>query len=253
MDKWTKANRKGVVSGAHQQPSVLWNGMVAMYAPMSVRGFIWYQGCHNSGEPERYCSKMHALYNGWAHEFANPRMKLYFVQLAPWGKEIAKMQEAQAQFDAEEPNAGMAVANDVGNLFDIHPNDKYTVAKRLAVHALKRDYGFSHIVDNSPTLKSWKIEGDKFVLSFNDAESWYVYNENRSLDTGFEIAGEDGKFVKAKVGNIDNSGSIKGKDLVVFADGVKSPKKLRYLYSKPWFGSLYNQVALPLGAFHIGE
>jgi sialate O-acetylesterase len=36
MDKWTKANRKGVVSGAHQQPSVLWNGMVAMYAPMSV-------------------------------------------------------------------------------------------------------------------------------------------------------------------------------------------------------------------------
>ena len=253
MDKWTKVNRKGVVSGAHQQPSVLWNGMVAMYAPMSVRGFIWYQGCHNSGEPERYCSKMHALYNGWAHEFANPRMKLYFVQLAPWGKEIAKMQEAQAQFDAEEPNAGMAVANDVGNLFDIHPNDKYTVAKRLAVHALKRDYGFSHIVDNSPTLKSWKIEGDKFVLSFNDAESWYVYNENRSLDTGFEIAGEDGKFVKAKVGNIDNSGSIKGKDLVVFADGVKSPKKLRYLYSKPWFGSLYNQVALPLGAFHIGE
>lgn len=253
MDKWTKANRKGVVSGAHQQPSVLWNGMVAMYAPMSVRGFIWYQGCHNSGEPERYCSKMHALYNGWAHEFANPCMKLYFVQLAPWGKEIAKMQEAQAQFDAEEPNAGMAVANDVGNLFDIHPNDKYTVAKRLAVHALKRDYGFSHIVDNSPTLKSWKIEGDKFVLSFNDAESWYVYNENRSLDTGFEIAGEDGKFVKAKVGNIDNSGSIKGKDLVVFADGVKSPKKLRYLYSKPWFGSLYNQVALPLGAFHIGE
>ena len=59
--------------------------------------------------------------------------------------------------------------------------------------------------------------------------------------------------MKAKVGNIDNSGSIKGKDLVVFADGVKSPKKLRYLYSKPWFGSLYNQVALPLGAFHIGE
>jgi sialate O-acetylesterase len=147
----------------------------------------------------------------------------------------------------------MAVINDVGNLFDIHPNDKYTVAKRLAVHALKRDYGFDNLVDNSPTLKSWKIEGDKFILAFNDVESWYIYNENRSLDNGFEIAGADGKFVKAVIANTDNLGVVKGKDLVVYAEGVKEPKKLRYLYSPPWFGSLYNQVNLPLGAFHIGE
>lgn len=254
LDKWNNSMKKGPISGAHQQPSVLWNGMVAMYAPMSVRGFIWYQGCHNAGEPHRYCSKMHALYNGWSHEFQNSDLKLYFVQLAPWGfGGIAKIQEAQAQFDKEEKNAAMAVINDVGNLYDIHPNDKYTVAKRLAVHALKRDYGFDNIVDNSPTLQSWKIEGNKFVLSFNDVKSWYIYNENRSLDNGFEIAGADGKFVKAVIANTDKLGTIKGKELVVYSDEVKEPVKLRYLYSKPWFGSLYNEVNLPLGAFHIGE
>ena len=255
---------KGIYGGPQQQPSVLWNGMVATFAPMAIRGFIWYQGCHNASEYQRYCSKMHALYNGWAKEFENPDLKLYFVQLAPWGYPgIANIQEAQAQFDAEQPNAGMAVINDVGNLSDIHPNDKRTVAKRLAVHALKRDYGFTSIRDNSPTLKGWKIDGNKFRLTFNDAESWYIYNPDRSVQTGFEIAGEDGKFVPAKIENLvwgkgrdgkpKCDGNINGAELVVSADGVAAPKKLRYLYSRPWFGCVYNESALPLGAFHIGE
>ena len=257
---------KGIYGAWQQQPSALWNGMVAAYAPMACRGFIWYQGCHNSGEPQRYCAKMHALYNGWAKEFKNPDLKLYFVQLAPWGfAGIANIQMAQAKFDAEEKNAGMAVINDVGNLTDIHPNDKRTVAKRLALHALRRDYGFATVRDNSPTLKDWKIDGDKFVLSFNDAEGWYIYNLKMGDPTvGFEIAGADGVFKPAKLANVQMTpnwrtqkpefkGAVSGKDLVVAADGVKEPKQLRYLHSAPWFGALYNDVCLPLGAFAIGK
>ena len=255
---------KGIYGNPQQQPSVLWNGMVAAYAPMTIRGFIWYQGCHNASEDPRYCSKMHALYNGWAQEFRNPALKLYFVQLAPWGyADIARIQEAQAQFDAEEKNAGMAVINDVGNLSDIHPNDKRTVAKRLALHALRRDYGYENLRDNSPTLKAWKVENGKFRLTFNDADGWYVYNPDRSLQTGFEIAGADGKFVPAKIENLawgkgrdgkpKCDGNIVGSELVVGAEGVAAPKKLRYLYSRPWFGGLYSESSLPLGAFHIGD
>jgi len=253
---------KGIYGGWIQQPTALWNGMVAAYVPMACRGFIWYQGCHNAGEYPRYCDKMHALYNGWSKAFQNPEMKLYFVQLAPWGYQgIANIQMAQAKFDVEEKNAGMAVINDVGNLSDIHPNDKRTVAKRLALHALKRDYGFASVRDNSPTLSTWKIDGSKFVLSFNDAEGWYVYNADRSVQTGFEICGADGKWVAAKIenlashkdhkGNLQYDGPIKGKDLIVSAEGVAEPKKLRYLHSRPWFGCLYNEVCLPLGAFAI--
>jgi len=259
---WKKENAKGPVGSWIQQPTALWNGMVAAYAPMAVRGFIWYQGCHNAGEWPRYAAKMHALYNGWAKEFRNPDLKLYFAQLAPWGYDgIANIQMAQAKFDAEEKNAGMAVINDVGNLSDIHPNDKRTVAKRLALHALKRDYGFETVRDNSPTLKSWKVEGNKFVLSFNDAEGWYVYNPDRSVQTGFEVCGADGKWVPAKIlnlagnknrqGKIEYQGPVKGAELEVAADGVTAPKRLRYLHSRPWFGCLYNEACLPLGAFEI--
>ena len=253
---------KSIYGNWQQQPAALWNGMVAAYAPMACRGFIWYQGCHNAGEHPRYCAKMHALYNGWAKEFANPYLKLYFVQLAPWGNAgIANIQMAQAKFDVEEKNAGMAVINDVGNLSDIHPNDKRTVAKRLALHALKRDYGFETVRDNSPTLSTWKLEGNKYVLSFNDAEGWYIYNPDRSVQTGFEVCGADGKWVPAKIlnlvgsndrnGKLQYQGTVNGKTLEVAADGVKEPKGLRYLFSRPWFGCLYNEVCLPLAAFSI--
>ena len=261
---WKPEMRKGPISGWIQQPSALWNGMVAAYAPMACRGFIWYQGCHNAGEYERYANKMHALYNGWAKEFANPGLKLYFVQLAPWGNAgIANIQMAQAKFAAEEKNSAMAVINDVGNLKDIHPNDKRTVAKRLSLHALKRDYGWDSVRDNSPTLMSWKTDGNKFVLSFDDAEGWYVYNPDRSVNVGFEVCGTDGVWKAAKIVNlVENkdrngkpqwNGPVKGKDLIIASDEVKNPVKLRYLHSSPWFGALYNDVCLPLGAFAVGK
>ncbi len=245
------------------QPMALWNEMVAPWTPFAMRGFIWYQGCSNSKDYANYATIMHALYNGWSKCFENPDLKLYFVQLTPWGSTlIPNIQEAQAQFAAEEKNAAMAVINDLGNLHDIHPNEKELVAKRLALHALKRDYGFTEIEDDSPTLKSWKVEGDKFVLEFDHAKGLYVYNAARSLANGFEIAGADGKFVPAKIQNAVASkrdgkpvylGTLDGPRIVVSAPGVKEPKKLRYLYSAPWFGAIYNDVNLPLGAFHIGD
>ncbi|MBR4654814.1 MAG: hypothetical protein IKO72_15770 [Kiritimatiellae bacterium] len=250
-------------SSATRQPMVLWNEMVAPWTPFAMRGFIWYQGCSNADQHERYATIMHALYNGWSKCFENPDLKLYFVQLAPWGRDtIPYIQQAQARFAAEEKNAAMAVINDIGNLADIHPNEKELVAKRLALHALKRDYGYTNIEDESPTLKEWKIEGDKFVMTFNHAKGFYVYNPDRSLANGFEIAGEDGKFVPAKIvnavatkrdGRTTYNGSLEGAKIVVAAEGVAAPKKLRYLYSRPWFGSIYNEVNLPLGSFHIGD
>ena len=272
LDKaaFNEARTNGVYKGTYghgqwqQQPSALWNGMVAAYAPMAIRGFIWYQGCHNGGEPQRYCDKMHALYNGWAKEFANPDLKLYFAQLAPFGGGWYKMDLAQAKFEQEEKNAAMAIINDVGCLTDIHPNDKRTVAKRLALHALKRDYGFDWIVDNSPTLRSWKIDGNKFILSFNDAKSWYLYNTDWSVKNGFELCGTNGVWTAATIENLQGTeaagrmhgncrGNIKGSDLIVSAPGVSEPVKLRYLFQKPFLGNLYSGFALPLGAFEISK
>ncbi|MBQ9431966.1 MAG: hypothetical protein IJU44_10495 [Kiritimatiellae bacterium] len=249
--KWDNKMRRGVISGGNQQPSALWNGMVAAWTPFAIRGFIWYQGCHNNGEARRYCSKMHALYDGWAKEFQNPDLKLYFVELAPFSASWFELQRSQMKFTAEEKNAAIAVTCDAGNIHDIHPNDKEIVAKRLALHALKRDYGFDNIRDDSPTLKSWKLDGNKFVMTFNDANGWYVYSDDRSITPNFEIAGKNGKFVPAKLHNVRGDGNITGTELVVSADEVAEPVRLRYLAKSPYTGTLYNDVSLPLGPFDI--
>jgi len=256
---WKAEIGKGPVNGAHQQPSVLWNEMVEPWCPMSMRGFIWYQGCHNAGEPELYCEKMHALYDGWSRKFENPDLKLYFVQLAPFSRSWWGIQLAQARFAAEEKNAGMAVTVDVGNPFDIHPNEKGTVGRRLAALALSRDYGFADIVADSPTLKGVCSEEGRLILAFDNAKGWRYYASDWGIDYGFEIAGPDGEWKKAYIANASKgakksvpwrtNGVVEGADLILEAEGVEKPMKVRYLYEKPWTGGLFADSGLPLGPF----
>ena len=211
-----------------------------------------------------YKDRLHALWNGWAKKFENPELPFYFAQVAPWGSPLVPaLQEAQAKFAAEQPNAAIAIINDLGNTADIHPNRKQAVAQRLALHAFKRLYGYTHIQDNSPTLKDWRIEGDKFILSFRDVKRFYVYNMDRSLKTGFEICGADGEWkpadiqnfrvTKGRKGGERRQGELVGTEVVVSSKDVPKPVRLRYLHSAPWFGALYNEVNLPVGAFHVGK
>ena len=263
-----KTCRRGPVGDAHQQPTVLFNGMVSAFAPMAMRGFIWYQGCHNEGESHLYCAKLHALYEGWRREFANPGLKFYLVQLAPYNRNWLGICMAQTKFVSEEKNAALAVAADAGNFFDIHPNDKETVAKRLAVHALKRDYGFDIPQDDSPVLKSVSFKDGKAFLSFGNVKSWYVYSPDRSKNAAFELAGPDGKWAPAKVVNwrtVKRRAPIKAKrgsaphkeatdfidgpEIVLSSDAVKNPVKVRYMGQPRTSGTIYNEASLPLGPF----
>ena len=258
-DEWNDSMKKGPVGGPNQQPTVLWNEMVAPWCPMTMKGFIWYQGCHNGGEAHLYCDKMHALYKGWSAKFENPGLKLYFVQLAPWEHSWWNLQMAQAKFAAEEPNAGLVTSVDVGNSYDIHPVDKGPLGRRLAALALRRDYGFSSLVADAPTVSSVKTDGDKLVLTFDNADGWYVYNADWGVGVPFEIAGDDGEYKPARVVNANNgaekgepwktNGTVKGKAIVLAAEGVASPTKVRYLFQRPWNGNLFATSGLPLGPF----
>ncbi len=245
----------------------LFNEMVAPWCPYAMKGFIWYQGCSDLGAGDKYRELMHNLYNGWASAFENPKLSLRFVQLAPFhynnnkgDENLVAIQEAQTAFAKEQPNAGVVVINDVGNMHDIHPNDKRTVGLRLAALALKRDYGFD-VPGESPSLSGWKVEDGRFVLSFDNVKEWVFYTADQSVPTLFEIAGADGIYRPAEIANLiwhknrGNSGyfdgEVKGTDLVVGASSVKEPKHIRFLHKPPFFGYLTNEANLPLGPFHI--
>ena len=254
---WDASMHKGVVNAANQQPTVLYNGMVAAFAPMAMRGLIWYQGCNNDSESQLYCAKLHAFYEGWRREFANPGLKFYLAQLAPFRNGWLGICMAQAKFCAEEPNAALAVTADVGNCFDIHPNDKEIVAQRLVLHALKRDYGFEILEDDSPVLKSAEVRGGKAHLVFDNVKDWYVYALDHSRNPAFELADTDGKWHPAKVANYrkrrDKDGKvvetdfIDGPEIVLSCEQVAEPVKVRYMGQPCTVGTLYNEASLPLG------
>ena len=246
-----------------QQTPGMYNGMVAAFAPMAVRGMIWYQGCTNwfKKEGDVYCDKLHALYNGWSREFANKDLKIYLAQLAPWEQNWMEICIAQTKFCAEEKNAALAVLADVGNFRDIHPNDKEIVAKRLVLHALKRDYGFDIPEDDSPVLKSVSFDGGKARLAFDHVKDWYVYAPDHSRAPAFELAGEDGVWHPATIfnyrkrknseGKETDTDFIDGPEIVLSSAEVSNPVKVRYMGKPLTSGTLYNEASLPLGPFEF--
>ena len=247
------------ITERRQQPTVIYNGMVAAFAPMAMRGLIWSQGCHNWKEPELYCAKLHALYNGWCREFNNPGLSFYLVQPSPFTHNWLGICMAQTSFCSEQKNAALAVTADAGNFDDIHPNDKEIVAKRLALHALKRDYGFDIPEDDSPVVRSVACKDGKVIVSFDNVKDWYVYAKDHSRNPAFELAGEDGEWQSAKIENfrkkINKEGVevdtdfIDGPDIFLSCGAVPLPVNVRYMGKPRTSGTLYNEAALPLGPF----
>ncbi len=228
----------------HQQPTVLYNRMMYPFVPYAVRGAIWYQGESNLGDGALYADKMRALHEGWKKVFHNPELKFYFAQLAPYNyggdpERLPVFWEAQQAFADASNLTAMAVINDVGNLKDIHPDDKATVGKRIAAYALKRDYG-KNVKADGPKLRSSKVENGKFVLEFDFVESWTTRDNQPAAN--FEIAAEDGEFKPAQV-------TIDGAKLLVGSAEVAAPNQLRYMWKQTAEGNLYSDAGIPLGAF----
>ena len=234
----------------HQQPRALYNAMIYPLIPYTLRGALWYQGESNRGNGHAYADRLRALHFGWSKAFECPDMPFYLVQIAPYGymgpnsdvTACCEIWEAEAEFARTQKNCGMAVIVDVGEIDNIHPGDKRTVAMRLAALALNRTYGRKDVPCDSPVLKDWKIEGDAFKLTFDHCKAWVMHGDDPAR---FEVAGEDGKFVPAK--------TVLGKDgtAVVKAPGVAAPKELRYMWSWLLLGHLKNEVGLPLAPFRI--
>jgi sialate O-acetylesterase len=55
------------------------------------------------------------------------------------------------------PNTGMVVINDIATLDNIHPPNKQDVGKRLAMLALKNNYGRIDLVADSPEFDSLQL------------------------------------------------------------------------------------------------
>ena len=227
------------------QPTVLYNGMIAPLVPFGVRGAIWYQGESNADKPEAYRTLFPALIRDWRQKFGQD-FGFYFVQLANFLPRVdtpnqsgwAELRDAQTSALAL-PKTGMATIIDAGAAGDIHPRDKQTVGKRLALSALANEYG-QKIGFAGPTLRAMKIEGDKIRVLFSHAQG--LKTLDGAAPKGFIIAGADGKFAWA-------TAKIEGESIVLSSDEVKTPTTVRYAWANNPEVNLYNAAGLPAVPF----
>ena len=143
------------------------------------------------------------------------------------------------------PNTAMAVAIDLGEWNDIHPDNKKDVGERLALAAEKIAYG-ENIVYSGPIYQSSKIEGNKIMINFSNTGSGLITNDGEELSE-FAIAGADKKFVWAKA-------KIEGDKIIVWNDNVANPMYVRYAWAdNPVNPNLYNKEGLPASPFRTDK
>ncbi|MDR1283346.1 MAG: sialate O-acetylesterase [Opitutaceae bacterium] len=234
--------------GHHTEPSGLYNGMIAPHVPYALRGFIWYQGCSNTGRHYEYRDFQTAMINGWRKQFGQGDIPFYWAQLAnfrgsgPDKTEYAFLRGAQTETLAL-PNTGQAVIIDIGNVTDIHPRNKRDVGRRLALIALKRNYGKTSLVDGGPVFDSAKREGAGYRVSFKPSDIASPLTSPRGVTpAGFELAGADKVFYPAEA-------QIDGQTVVVTSSRVTAPVAVRYAWRNAPEAGLFNRDGLPAVPF----
>lgn len=224
-------------------PTVLYNAMIHPLRNLPIKGGLWYQGCANVGRAEQYETLFKSLINNWRDTW-DSEFPFYFVQLAGWlapqsvqpDSEWAALRNAQSKA-LQLPNTAMVSAIDLGNPGDIHPRDKQTVAHRLALTALGRDYGFDTNY-KAPQCISMQKMGNKIVLKFDDD-----LTATSVAILGFIIGDADGDFDQAVARMADS------RTLELYSPLVKKPVCVRYDWADFPNGNLYSRHGIPVAPF----
>lgn len=233
---------------AQGQPAALFNAMVAPEINYTIKGFCWYQGEANTGQPKQYEKLLPALISDWRNKWKNDSLPFLFIQLPgfmdynylPAESNWAMLRESQLR-SLSVPNTGMAVAIDLGEWNDIHPDNKKDAGERLALAALKTAYK-EDIVSSGPLYSSSVIEGNKIVISFLHTGSGLTTTDGEA-PAEFAIAGADKKFVWANA-------KIEGNKIIVWSDEITEPKYVRYAWAdNPVNPNLANKERLPASPF----
>jgi sialate O-acetylesterase len=242
----------GVVStvpiNAQNQPTALYNAMIAPLINYSVKGFLWYQGEANTSRAEEYAKLQPAQIIDWRNKWKQPNAPFFFAQLPgfmdynylPSESQWAMLRESQLR-SLSVSNTAMAVTIDLGEWNDIHPDNKKTVGERFALAAEKLAYG-ENVIYSGPIYASSKIEGNKVTISFRNVGSGLITNDGEELNE-FAIAGADKKFVWAKA-------KIDGDKIIVWSESISNPMYVRYGWAdNPVNPNLYNKEGLPASPF----
>ena len=225
-------------------PAALFNGMIAPAVAYPIKGVIWYQGESNSKRPwaPMYGRVFPALIADWRAQWHEGDFPFLFVQISNFTSDATEVwpiiREAQRR-SLSVANTAMAVTMDVGEPDNVHPADKQTVGARLALAARALAYG-ENVEYSGPLFRQATPEGRDLRVWFDHTAAGLAAKGGDLK--GFEIAGDDGRFVPA-------TARVDGRTVVVSSAQVAEPKYVRYGWANAPVVNLYNSAGLPASAF----
>lgn len=223
------------------QPGNLYNGMIAPLTRLPMRGVIWYQGEANgdADRAESYGSLFRLMIADWRRQWGISDFPFLYVQLANYRPGQWWPVVRDQQFNSlSVKNTAMAVTVDIGAAEDVHPRDKRSVGYRLSL--LARDLVYGETIESSgPIARKLTQDGSSIRVWFDHADGMSAQSGELK---GFEVSGEDGKFVAAQA-------VVDGKTVLVFAHSVPFPIAVRYGWAGDPVCNLYNAAKLPAAPF----
>ena len=229
-------------------PTVLYEGMLAPVAPLSLAGAIWYQGEQNSPRGYQYRKILPAMIADWRSLFGQGDFPFYIVSLPAFNKrspvpvdgdEWTETRESQAITAATVPNTCLAVTIDTGDPDNIHAKEKEPVGDRLALCALAKYYR-KNVVYSGPVLERVERVPGAIRLHFAHADGGLVVKGDKLEE--FSIAGDDRKWFWADA-------RIEGGTVVVSSPLVTNPTEVRYAWQSNPAATLQNGAGLPAVPF----
>jgi sialate O-acetylesterase len=244
------ATRPVLAGGNPNMPSRLYNGMIHGLEPYTLKGFLWFQGDGNFGNPQEYGELVKTLIRAWRSHWHDNTLPFYYVEMQNYGtpqqrpvepNPMSRIREAQ-QAALQLPNTDVAASLDQGidkPNYEAHFPNKKPLGERLAGLALNNLYGQPGLV-HSPQFRKCVFEKGKVWLQFDHADGLRLRG-NAGL-RGFAIRSAHGDWVWAQ-------GRIEGREIVLWNDTVSTPAAVRYAWAFNPLLSVENKAGLPLRPF----
>ena len=229
---------------ARQEPSAVWNAMVAPLTRLAVRGIVWDHGEDDGSlqHAAQYGQLLPGLIASWRQAFGNPELPFVVVQLRPVTPRLADSRLAAELRDSQRQGAATASAALVVNIDLPKEPHHRDVGPRIADVVLAKAYKKAGKTVDGPELVGAETVGNKVILRFRNAQGGLVAHGG-SLK-GFAIASSLFRWVWADA-------VIKGDTVEVTAPTVDKPEGVRYAYQDlPAQGAtLVNGAGCPAAPF----
>ncbi len=238
-------------------PTANFNGMIAPFLNIPIKGIIWYQGEENLGMDSPvldYGNKFVATVNAWRNAWDNPELPVIYTEMAnyKWSGWVhgtgikIESREYLSQFTMEQrkvsqiPYVYGITISDISNYTDIHPANKIDVGERMGNAALAYVYYKNMVAPVAATFKELKNEEDKLRVIFENNAGFY--SKDGKAISGFEIAGADRLFKTA-------TATIDGNDVLVSHAEISEPVYVRLGWDENATTNLFNASNSPTSRF----